>query len=224
MITAGIGRAKTKTRGQPAQAAEQTQAAGSLSAPPAPDRPSPTAPRALRWAALLAVIAISSTIVIFRDRLAGLGAYGYPGLFLINVFASATLFLPVPGLALSFAAGSSFSPVLVGLASAAGSALGELTGYLAGFSGRGVIESQERYITVQRWMHRYGLWVVFVLGIIPNPLFDMAGMISGAMRIPVWQFLIACWAGKALKFTLFAYAGAGTMNVLGPWLLNRIGR
>ncbi len=190
-------------------------------------RPSsaPPAGGAVRRAlALLFVIAISASIFLFRDRLVGLAAYGYVGLFLLNVATSATLILPVPGLALAFAAGSSFSPALVGLAVGSGSTLGELTGYLAGVSGRGVAENRVRYEQVRGWMARYGLWVIFVLSLIPNPLFDVAGMISGALRIPVWKFLGACWAGKVIKATLIAYLGAGTANVVGPAVQNWIGR
>jgi membrane protein YqaA with SNARE-associated domain len=177
-------------------------------------RPQPTAWQRLSpWLALLVALGISATVILLRDQLARFGAYGYPGLFLINLFASATLFLPVPGLALAFAAGSSLQPVLVGLATGSGSALGEITGYLAGFSGHGVIENQARYRQVQGWMQRYGLVVIFVLSLVPNPLFDMAGIIAGAMRIPLWKFLGVCLLGKVIKATVFAYAGAGSVSL-----------
>ena len=176
---------------------------------------SPSA-RALRVWALLVAVLISVGILVFRQQLAGLATYGYIGLFLVNLFASATLFLPVPGLALTFAAGSSLSPLLVGLASGTGAALGEITGYLAGFSGQGLLESQPGYARVQGWMGRHGLWVVFVLSVLPNPFFDAAGMIAGAMRISVWRFLFASWAGKVIKSTVVAFAGAGTFNLMGP--------
>jgi len=177
-----------------------------------------------RWLGLLLAIAISASIFVFRDRLAGLAAYGYVGLFLLNLAASATVILPVPGLALAFVAGgSSLSPLLVGLAVGSGSALGELTGYLAGSSGRVVIENRPRYVQIRRWMERHGLWVIFILALIPNPAFDLAGMVSGVLRIPVVRFLLACWAGKVVKSTLVAYAGLGMVNVLGPaigrWLV-----
>ena len=173
-----------------------------------------------RGLALLLVIAISAAILIFRDRLAALASYGYVGLFLLNVAASATLILPVPGLALAFAAGGSFAPIGVGLAVGGGSTIGELTGYLAGYSGRGVVENQAQYQRVQGWMRRYGLWVIFVLALIPNPLFDVAGLICGVLHIPVWKFLLAAGAGKILKATLIAYLGAGTINLLGPAVQN----
>lgn len=180
--------------------------------------------RLVRVLALLFVIVVSLGIALYGDRFSRLGAYGYPGLFLLNVLASATLILPAPGLALAFGAGASLHPVLVGLAVGTGSAFGELTGYLAGFSGRGVIEDRALYTRVQGWMSRFGLWVIFILGLIPNPLFDVAGITAGAMKIPVWKFLAAAGAGKVIKAMLVAYAGAGTMSLLGPIILKWLGR
>ena len=122
----------------------------------------------------------------------GLGAYGYPGLFLLNLLSSATLILPAPGLALALAAGATLNPYFVGLAVGSGSTLGELTGYIAGASGRGHGgETIPNYPRVRGWMAKYGLWVIFVLSIVPNPIFDVAGIVAGAMHIPVWKFL-AC--------------------------------
>ena len=176
--------------------------------------PSRPGPRLFRWLAFLLVIAISVVILAFRDELAGLGAYGYPGLFLINLFSSATLILPLPGLALAFAAGGSLDPRLVGLAVGCGSTLGELTGYLAGYSGRGVVEDRAHYEQMRSWMARYGLWVLFVLSLVPNPLFDIAGITAGALRIPAWKFLLASGAGKIIKAMLTAYAGASSISLI----------
>lgn len=181
--------------------------------------PSPAARRgrtALRVTAIVFVIALSIAIVAYGDRLTRLGAYGYPGLFLLNLLASSTLILPAPGLALAFAAGANLNPWLVGLAVGSGSTLGELTGYLAGLSGRGAIEKDPQYTRVHGWMLQFGLWAIFFLSLVPNPLFDVAGIAAGAMKIPLWKFLAAAWGGKVLKSTLVALAGAGMMDALGP--------
>ncbi|MGC8780740.1 MAG: VTT domain-containing protein [Anaerolineae bacterium] len=171
-----------------------------------------------RILALLLAIAISATIVIFRDQVARLGAFGYPGLFLVNVFTSATVFLPMPGLALAFAAGTSLNPWLVGLAVGSGAAIGELTGYLAGYSGQGLLENNPTGQRIQRWMQRYGVGVLFVMAAIPNPFFDVAGMVAGILRVPVHRFLAACWAGNVIKATTIALVGAETIARLSPLL------
>jgi membrane protein YqaA with SNARE-associated domain len=170
----------------------------------------------IRAFAFLAVIALSVLIVLYGNRLAALGAYGYPGLFLLNLLASSTLILPAPGLALALAAGATMNPYLVGLAVGTGSAVGELTGYIAGASGRGMVEGDPNYPRVSRWMAKKGLLVLFVLSIVPNPIFDVAGIVAGAMRIPVWKFLAVTAIGKVIKSTLVALAGAGAMHALAP--------
>ena len=176
-----------------------------------------------RLAALLVALLISGTIILFRDKLASLGALGYPGLFLVNFFSSATVVLPMPGLALAFAAGATLNPWLVGLVMGTGAATGELTGYLAGYGGQGLVENNPTCQRIQHWMHRYGLWVLFVMAAIPNPFFDVAGMVSGVLRIPVQRFFAVCWAGNVTKATVIAVIGAETIARLSPvlerWLM-----
>jgi uncharacterized membrane protein YdjX (TVP38/TMEM64 family) len=133
------------------------------------------------------------------------------------LLGNATVILPAPSLAIVSVVGAVLNPYLVGLIAGAGSALGELTGYLAGYSGRAVVQDEKRYAQVSRWMQRHGLWVIFVLSVIPNPLFDLAGIAAGVLRIPVHHFLLACFAGKTVKTTLFALGG----NTLLDTLLNR---
>ncbi len=157
-------------------------------------------------------------IFVWRKQLAGLGVYGYPGIFLVSLIGNATVILPAPSLAIVFVAGSTLFPPLVGLAAGTGEALGELTGYLAGMSGSGVIESQPRYAQINYWMRSKGLWVIFFLSLVPNPFFDLAGISAGALGVPVWRFLIACWAGKVLKATFVAWAGLRLLDWLAPIL------
>jgi uncharacterized membrane protein YdjX (TVP38/TMEM64 family) len=174
--------------------------------------------RTRRVLAVLLAVIISALIILFRDRLAGLGAYGYPGLFLINVFTSATIILPMPGLALAFAAGATLNPFLVGLAMGSGAAVGELTGYLAGYGGQGLVENNPGYVRIVGWTRRYGLWVVFVLALLPNPFFDIVGMVAGLLRIPAWRFLLACWSGNVIKATTVALIGAEAIARISPLL------
>ena len=174
--------------------------------------------RTRRILAILLAVIVSALIIIFRKQLAGLGAYGYPGLFLLNVFTSATIILPMPGLALAFAAGATLNPFLVGLSMGSGAAVGELTGYLAGYGGQGLVENNPGYARIARWTQRYGLWIVFALAMVPNPFFDVVGMIAGLLRIPAWRFLLACWAGNVIKATTIALIGAETIMRLSPLL------
>jgi membrane protein DedA with SNARE-associated domain len=107
-----------------------------------------------------------------------------------------------------------FNPFWVSIAAGAGAALGELSGYLAGFSGQAVVENTERYQRVVGWMEKYGNVTILVLAFIPNPLFDLAGMVAGILKMPIWKFLIYCVVGKILKMMMFAYAGDWAFNLI----------
>ena len=172
-----------------------------------------------RVLALVAVIAITVYIFSIRYQLEQLETYGYPGIFLLSFLANGTVILPAPGVALTFAFGAVLHPVGVALAAGSGAALGELTGYLAGYSGRGVFENNKFYKRIVVWTEQHGGWAIMILAFIPNPLFDLAGAAAGALGMPIRIFLFWVWIGKTLKMLLFALAGAASID----WISNLIG-
>lgn len=166
----------------------------------------------LRVLAVAAVAGISVFVFSIREHADKFAAYGYPGIFLIALLANATVFLPAPGIAVVFAMGGVFHPLGVALAAGAGGALGELSGYLAGFGGGVVVENTAAYARVQPWVRRWGGWAVLLLAALPNPFFDLAGIAAGVSRMPVWKFLLFCWVGQTIKMAAFAYAGSASLN------------
>lgn len=168
----------------------------------------------MRILTLLVVIAISVLIYLFRDQAQNLKGFGYAGIFLLSILANATIILPAPGVALVFTWGAVFNPALVALAAGAGSSIGELSGYLAGFSGQKVAERTPLVAKLEGWMKKYGGWIVLLLAFIPNPFFDIGGIIAGMLKMPLRKFLFFCFIGKTLKMLMFAYFG----SVYIPWL------
>ena len=165
-----------------------------------------------RIRALFVVVALSIFIFSIRDRASEFAIYGYPGIFLISFMAYATVLLPAPGVALVFTMGSVFNPVGVALAAGTGAALGELSGYLAGFSSQAVVERVDIYDRLTRWMQRNGSLTVLALAAIPNPFFDLAGVAAGSLKMPIFRFLLWCWVGEVIKMTIFAFAGAKSID------------
>jgi len=174
--------------------------------------------RALSGLILALVIAVTVAIIVLREKLQNLGGYGYAGVFLISLMGNATVVLPAPSLAIVFAMGSVLSPLLVGVVAGVGEALGELTGYLAGVGGRFIVEDYRAYERVRGWMERYGALVVFILSVIPNPFFDLAGIVAGASRFPLWLFLTSCWVGKTIKTAAVALAGYYSIEFIQRFL------
>ena len=169
---------------------------------------------AWRIVALLFAVTITVLIFVYRDQLSQLGSYGYLGLFVVSAVGNATVLLPVPSLAATFMAGSLFNPLLAGVVSGAGMAVGEMSGYLAGYGGTAIIEKKDTkaYERLEGWMRRHGSVTIFVLSAIPNPVFDLAGIVAGMLRFPVWRFLVACFLGKTVKGIVFALAGAQSLQ------------
>jgi membrane protein YqaA with SNARE-associated domain len=168
--------------------------------------------------ATLAIIAIVSIIYIKNPNIfKELEAYGYTGVFVISVFLNATIILPVSNMTVIMAMGATLpSPLIVGLVGGIGAGIGEMTGYLAGRSGRGLLSKSNMYTRVEKWVKRWGWIAIFVLSIFPF-FFDIAGIIAGAMRMPVWKFFLATWLGRTVTYVTVAYLASVGIKAL-PWL------
>lgn len=166
---------------------------------------------------ILLVILLSVFIYLERDAIRALGAWGYPGIFLVGLVASAAMFAPMPGLVVLAASASALDPFLAGMLFATGAALGELSGYLAGLGSKRVIQRNQWYDRLERWMAKYGPITIVFLGFIPNVLIDVAGMIAGAAKMPWYKFLFWCWLGKVPKCLLITYGfGAIFLHAAPP--------
>jgi membrane protein YqaA with SNARE-associated domain len=172
----------------------------------------------LRIFAVLFVIAITLYIYGIRDHIQDFAAYGYPGIFLIALLANATVLIPAPGIAVVFAMGSIFNPLVVALTAGTGGALGELSGYLAGFGGQAIVERTDIYNRIHPWVGKYGGWAILVFAAVPNPFFDLAGIAAGVSKMPLWRFLLFCWIGQIIKMSIFAFTGAYSLNWLSRFI------
>lgn len=165
--------------------------------------------KVIKYSLILASVLISIVIIYFRNELAKLSSLGYFGLFLINAIGSATILVPMPAVLATFVGGSIYNPILAGIVSGVGAALGETTGYLAGFGGSAFIKENKNYIRIEKWMGINGFLTLFVLACIPNPIFDLTGMFAGATKYSFKRYLLAITLGKTLRFVGIALLGSG---------------
>ena len=170
--------------------------------------------------ALLPLAAFTVAGFLLMPHLEEWGTLGYAGVFGINLLGSGTLLLPTPGLVVAFVAAGVWNPFLIALMGAIGSTLGDLTGYLAGTASRkklnGVAARNKWYGRIQKWMEHRGALTVFVLALVPNPFFDLAGLAAGSMGYPFRRFAVACLLGKSGKFLAVSLAGYWGSMVLAP--------
>ena len=164
---------------------------------------------ALQIIAILAIVVGAFWLGTQRELVQRFSQWGYLSSFLISLIGSATVILPAPGLALILALGAHLNPLLLGVVAGFGSGLGELSGYLAGKAGRNLVSSEGRF---NAFLHhvttRFTTPALFVLAILPLPIFDFAGILAGALRMPILRFLTVVISGKIIKHALAAYLGA----------------
>jgi membrane protein DedA with SNARE-associated domain len=174
--------------------------------------------RILQVVSLLLVILLVALLIWQQDNirdfavvLAKYWGLKYLAIFLISLAASATLIIPIPGLAITSVIGaisiSPWDPLFIGIASGLGASIGESTGYMLGYSGRMAIPDNKSYERVVGWMSKWGTLTVFLLALLPNPLFDLAGIAAGVLKYPIWKFILIGAAGRLPKHILFAYLG-----------------
>ena len=187
------------------------------------DGPDPVASRRRRYRVSLLVIAAIAVIFVaiyfFNQALGDAWLYGYFGAFLISLMASAVVIIPVPGLPVVFFLGAILNPAIVGLMVGLGEPLGELTGYMAGYSGRFAVENRKLYTRLEAGMRRRGTLILLLSACVPNPVFDVVGAAAGALRYPVWKYLLVLFVGKTIKGMLVAYAGYWTLGLLIRYLI-----
>jgi membrane protein YqaA with SNARE-associated domain len=168
--------------------------------------------RLLPIVGLLLVIGIIVGVFLFYrsypERIEALAGYEYLGVFLISLLLNATVVLPAGNFLVVATMGAVLpSATLVGLAGGIGAAIGELTGYAAGYSGQAIVTRQRVYNRLKGWLERWGMLTIFVLSIVPL-VFDLVGIAAGVLRFPFWKFFIACWLGRTILYLIIAWGGA----------------
>lgn len=172
-----------------------------------------------RWIVplMVGITALLLNLVVYfllpKEIIAAIGAYGYAGAFAVAAIANASIILPIP-----------YYPVIARLAqaldvwgvivaaaagSAAGSAAGESVAFFVGRAGSGPIQETR----ISRFMERQmrhpscAAIVLFAFAAPPNPAFDIAGLIAGALDLSFWLFLASVFLGRIVRMSLVAFVG-----------------
>lgn len=170
---------------------------------------------------LLFILILVAVIICFWQELKFLERYSYAGAFIICLLGNSTIIFPVPALAFAFALGGVVKyPLLLGLAVGLGSAIGELSAYIAGRAGRNafLLNPPPRFHYLEDWMRRRGGLLILVFSALPAVPFDILGLGAGALGYPMWRFFLLCLIGKMIKGMIVVLAGALGLKFLLEWL------
>jgi len=135
--------------------------------------------------------------------------YGYLGAFIVCIIGNVSIFLPIPFALIIYLFGSTLNPLVLGIVSGVGSAIGEMVSYIIGRGGRKVIESRygKRLDAVEKLIDRYGILVVFLAALTPVPD-DILLIPLGMIKYPAYKTFTAMVFGKTIMCLILAYAGA----------------
>jgi membrane protein YqaA with SNARE-associated domain len=168
-------------------------------------------------AAVLQIVKVRYGDLLFRFEL-----LAYTSIFMVSFLANMTIVAPVPfAVALMDSAANEFNPVLIAFSAAAGGTLGELSGYYAGRIGKKIAipDTFVGYKKLEGWIKKYGVLAIMVIAFQPVIPFDIGGLIAGAAKMPLVQFLPSLFLGKFPKYIILTYAGLGIINFLPKWLV-----
>jgi membrane protein YqaA with SNARE-associated domain len=183
---------------------------------------------ALCLMAAMIIISVGGSILLIQhwEYISRLEKHGYWGLFVISLFAGSPIPIPTPSMILTFTLGSILNPVLVGLVSGFGNAVGNAFIFWAGHGGHKFFQSVssssseetkkptsrigrffKRLTSMPEFMKNRVLWAVYLLSIYPNPILTPLILGMGAMRFRFWKFFLVIWAGKTAQGMLLSYLG-----------------
>ena len=178
--------------------------------------------RYLEIALLIIIVAVSVAVFIFRDRLTDVGEVGYIGLFLLCFLANSSVLLPAPSLMIAASCALILNPFWVAVVASLGSTTGELVGYAFGKTGSSVSQKFSGLLDKLNGHIKNPSMLIFVLALLPLPLFDVVGIYSGAARMRLGKFYLLCFAGKLIKMLVYTHIYdllGWAMTLLPDWVM-----
>lgn len=148
------------------------------------------------------IITLSIAIFCTRDKIENVSNLSYLGIYLVCFLANSTVLLPAPSLMIAASCALIMNPFLVAVFAALGSSTGEFVGYAFGTFTKDLSERFSIIVSkIASKVHSQTL-LVFILAVLPLPLFDFVGIYSGGTKMNLLKFFVACFIGKFIK-TLF---------------------
>jgi len=136
---------------------------------------------------------------------------GYAGIFIVSVLGNAIPFISVPYLAVVYFYSMKIaeaSPLLVGVVSGLGGAVGKLAVYAVGRGSRVFLkkETRDRYERIGKLLRSYGALAAFLFAVTPSPD-DVIIIPLGLMKYDIFKLFLGLAAGKIVLSIATAYAG-----------------
>lgn len=160
--------------------------------------------------------AFSIPYILFREQVRKMAIVGYVGLFLACSVSNVSILIPSSATVIVLAAATTLNPWFCILCGGLGTALGEQSSYVCGLIGViGFDASIDRNQKMLEALRNHAFLTVFLFALVPLPVFDIAGIAAGAIRMNWGKYTLAAVFGKTLKFLI---AVVGIFYIV-PWML-----
>ncbi len=149
-----------------------------------------------------------------KDKIEQHMAAGVLGVIIACFLANASVLLPSSSILIVVEYSMLINPLLVALCGAFGAALGEMTGFYVGRYGRKAVPGK-----LMEWVkaimagHKYLMILLF--SALPLPVFDIIGILSGAMKTNTLRFFGVCFTGKLIKMLCYVYLAHELLPLIG---------
>lgn len=160
------------------------------------------------------IILLSIIVFVFRENLGDISNIGYLGLFALCFLANSTVLLPSPSLMIAASCALIMNPFLVAVVGALGSSLGEFTGYIFGLVTKDISSKACKLFDYLKSKVHNQLLLIFLLAVLPLPLFDIAGIYAGGTKLSQITFYLVCFCGKFIKMLVYTH-----MYIILEWAM-----
>ena len=160
---------------------------------------------------LIIVITVIILSFVYRNTIEEYAAVSYFGVLVACIASTATILLPAPGILVVLRYAQIFNPFAVIVIGGAGTAIGEMVGYVFGRSGNELLQIDKNR-KLFSWFSNHPNIMVLTFSLIPLPIFDFIGISAGATKMNPIKFLGLCALGKTIKMALFVLL----FNILIP--------
>ena len=171
--------------------------------------------------------AVISGVILYQILFLGriIEEEGLAGIFLVSMLSHLTIIgrdMLTPAF---IALIKYYHPVLLGLSAGIGGAIGEVTAYYWGLGIREVFQGRNEESAIQKWIKKYGLFVILLVAASPLPDVPIA-LLVGSARFSLKKFLLVEAVGKSAYYSLGAFIGGYIFLCLGSimdeWMLSLI--
>lgn len=150
-------------------------------------------------------ISIIIFLVLFPFDKDSFEKLGYLGIFISNTLSSATVLIPAPGILTTIYSTKYYNPFAIAIISSFSYVLGDFVSYIFGFGLENHMNKSKMFKKIEKLFNIHPFLFTFFWSSIPNPIFDVIGILAGASSFSIKKYFIAVTLGRIVRGFIITY-------------------